>query len=147
MLSLRTFSRLLLVVEAILLILPNLFGISMFMRGISQIFDHQTLYEHFTGYASALALLTFGAFWILYFEVLFEAFAKGKSMHPVLKFLTSTGFVLSVAALIFVESSVRSGIEIFAFGILYVPTYLHLLLEIKRQTGKVDILPLLTLKG
>lgn len=131
--ALRIISRLLLVFEALLLMLPNLFGIGMFFIGMRKILEHETLYEHFTGYASLLALLTFYALWLLYLQVLFERFTKGKRMNPIIKLLTATGFVLSIAAIILFELSIKSGIEIFSFGILYVPTYLHLLLEIERQ--------------
>lgn len=45
------------------------------------------------------------------------------------------GGVFSVVSLILIKLSVKhTGMDVFGLGILYVPTYLHLLLEVNRQT-------------
>ncbi len=146
MMSVRTFSRFFLICEALTLAIPSLFGLMFVVSGIFPMLTG--MYTTFPQYLSCwLVLLTLCALWHLYFDTLAEKFAKGKPLGKLTQLLTFTGFALSLLVMGFNEFFRQSGLEIFAFGILYVPTYLHLLLEIKRQTGKVDILPLLTLKG
>ncbi len=84
--------------------------------------------------SSLLALCAFYALWHIYFDVLSSQFERGKKLNQAIAAFALTGFALSIIAFVCVELSVKTGLEIFYFGILYVPTYLHLRLEIRCQT-------------
>lgn len=62
-------------------------------------------------------------------------FEKGKKLNRNIGLFAFLGAVFSIAMALLFIFNIPAGIAIFAFGILYVPTYLHLLLELQRQTG------------
>jgi hypothetical protein len=138
-------SRMLLVFEALLLLLPSLFGLTMFFGcfisvfvGKAEqpfIFNVSLLLALFSYLSCLLAFLSFYSFWHIYADVMTREFEKGKKLNRAISLLAFLGFVLSIAAITLVEFKITIGIEIFGIGILYVPTYLHLLFQIKRQTG------------
>ncbi|MEQ1559113.1 MAG: hypothetical protein ABL933_09295 [Methyloglobulus sp.] len=145
MFSFRIISRIFLFIEFLLLLMPSAWGAALFaicfadggMSGSSQ--------ESALGLLSCLlAFATFLAFWHLFFHAAREKFVAGK-ISTITASLAFTGFVLSIAAVILSELSIKSGIEIFGFGVLYVPTYLHLLFEMTRQSG--EICPFLSLRN
>ena len=137
----------LLVLEALLLLLPSLFGLMMFFGCLISIFvgkaeqpfifNLSLLLAFFSYLSCLLAFLSFYSLWHIFSDVMTREFEKGKKLNRAISLFAFLGFVLSIAAMILVEFKVKTGIEIFGFGILYVPTYLHLLLEVKRQTGTV----------
>jgi hypothetical protein len=133
--NVRLVSHVLLVTEGLLLIIPNFVGITMFCYCLVFIITN-IAYEVFLNYLLfLLASSSFYSLWHIYWDAINEAFEKGKKLDKFIGTLAFIGFVLSIISMILSELSIKSGIEIFAFGIIYVPTYLHLLCEIKRQTG------------
>ncbi len=62
-------------------------------------------------------------------------FEKGKKLNRKIGLFAFLGAVFSIAMALLFIFNIATGIAIFACGILYVPTYLHLLLELQSQTG------------
>ena len=144
MLDLRLVSRVLLVIEGLLLIIPNLFGFMMFFGCFISIFiakvepliiNVSLLLKLFTSLSCLLGFLSFFSLWHIYADVMTREFEKGKKLNRAINLFAFLGFILSIAAMILIEIKLKTGIEIFGFGVIYVPAYLHLLFEIKRQTG------------
>ena len=135
MFNVRFVSHVLLVIEGVLLIIPNFVGVIMFCYCLVFIITN-IAYEGFLNYLLFfLASSSFYSLWHIYWDAINEEFEKGKKLDKFIGILAFMEFVLSIISMILSELPIKSGIELFAFGILYVPTYLHLLFEIKRQTG------------
>jgi hypothetical protein len=145
MLTVSLLSRTLLVLEALLLLLPSLFGLIVFFGCFIPLFVYKAeqhfvfnlsfLLEIFSYLTCLLAFLSFYSFWHIYADVMTREFENGKTLNKAINLFAFTGFVLSIAVRIFSELKTITGIALFGAGILYVPTYLHLLFEMKRQTG------------
>ena len=133
-------SRMLLVFEALLLLLPSLFGLMIFFGCFVSWFVGEAEGPLLFKFSCSLAFLSFYSLWHIFPDVMTREFEKGKKLNSAIGLFTFLGFVLSIAAMILVEFKITTGIEIFGLGILYVPTYLHLLFEIKRQTGAVYLI-------
>jgi hypothetical protein len=130
-------SRVLLVIEALILLLPSLFGLMMFFGCFASLFIGNTEEPLIFRLFCMLAFFSFYSLWHIYFDVITREFERGKKLNRTICLFAFLGFVLAIAAIILNELEIKTGIEMFGFGILYVPTYLHLLYEIKRQTGTV----------
>jgi hypothetical protein len=130
MFSLSVISRVLLAWEGFLLFLPSLFGSMLMLCWLVANTEDSPL----SNLSSLLALCSFYALWQIYFNVLTDQFERGKKLNQVIDIFALTGFILSIITFVCVQLSVKTGMEIFSLGILYVPTYLHLRLEIICQT-------------
>lgn len=132
--TLSRLSRMLLVFEALLLLLPSLFGLMVFFGCFVSWFVGEAEEPLPFKFSCSLAFLSFYSLWHIFYDVMAREFEKGKKLNRAIGLFAFLGFSLSIAAMIFVEFKITTGIEIFGLGILYVPTYLQLLFEVKRQT-------------
>lgn len=128
----RVLSRVLLALEGFLLLFPRIFGFMLMLGWLIANTEDSPMSNLF----GLLAICSFYALWRIYFDVLTDQYERGKKSNESMDILALTGFILSIIAAICGELSVNTGMEIFAFGILYIPTYLHLRLEISRQSAR-----------
>jgi len=104
--------------------------------------------ENFIGFISCLlAFLSFYSFWCIYTDVVTDEYAKGKKLNKAINLFAFLGFAVSIFSTILVGLSIKPIFAVFGFGVLYIPTYVHLLFELKRQTGTVSYWMLLTNKS
>jgi succinate-acetate transporter protein len=147
MFTTRAISRLLLIVEALLLLFPSLFGLMLFFGGLCQLFVMPSG-DNLIGFISSLmAFLSFYSFWCIYTDVVTDEYAKGKKLNQAINLFAFLGFVLSIFSMILVSLSIKPAFAVFGFGVLYVPTYFHLLFELKRQKEVASYWILLTNKS
>jgi hypothetical protein len=126
-----------LIIEGLLLIIPNFVGVIMFCYCFIFIITN-IAYENFFNYLLfLLASSSFYSLWHLYWDAINYNFEKGKKLNKSIAALAFIGVILSIVSWILGELSIKSGIEIFSFGILYTSTYIHLLFEIKRQNSGI----------
>lgn len=89
-------------------------------------------------FINLIAFLSFYSLWHLLGVVLSEKLRIGLNIHTIFFIFAFVGFSSTIAVKIMFGLSIKSEMGIFMPGIMYVPTYLHLLIEIKRQQVESD---------
>lgn len=139
MFSIRRISLTLLFLESSLLLLPTIFGYVVSMVGFFQLLSgiiHRFNILALLETASVLmAVISLISFWIILLVIYNEEFTKGYKVNSACLLFASLGIMLTIVSVVLHSFSIRF-LEFFMMGQLYVPTYLHMLLEIKRQTEK-----------
>lgn len=141
MFNIRQISLKLLLLESILLVIPSIAGFVVLVIGFFHllfgIIPRLNVLAVVEIAFALIALMSLIAFWNFLLDIHDEKIAKGAEPIDIGFLLASLGMLLTILSVVLNSLSIRF-LEFFLLGQLYVPTYLHLLFEIKRQTGKVD---------
>lgn len=137
MFNFRKLSQGLLVLEGLLLILPSFTGLMLLIYG----FFYAISSSPDKLFPPLVVLLTGSylfSFWYIFANAVNENFVQGKEINQTAWLLSVIGVVFSILSAFLFHFLTNQDFEFFTFGILYIPTYFHLLIEIKRQKGTVS---------
>lgn len=137
MLETKMISRTLLCIEGLVLLLPSLFAL-LFWGGClieMLLWPSRIADDDFARILLLLPLLSFLSFWHLFADVLMNEFAQGKKQGRAIRFFCTLGVVGALTNWICqtLSISISSAFGVYLFGILYLPSYCHLLFEVEAQ--------------